>query len=744
MTDIITDIEDRFNVRFSYKTSLLINQRFSYKGTIELKVFLNAISEEKNLEFIFLDEENIVIKSSFDKIFDSNALEEIVVVTEYLTAGFDQNKKDGSITMNPNKLGILPGLTEPDILQSLQLLPGISSPTESASNLHIRGGAPDHNLILYDGIKIYHQGHLFGMISPFNPYIVESVDVFRSGTKAQYGDRISGIIDINSMTEIPDEFSGGAGANFLHADTYFKIPLQKNKIGLLFSVRRSINDVINLPTFNSLSDKVFQNTSVEIVNDLSVEEELTILDDTFNFFDANTKLIFTPNEFNKISISGLLVDNSLNYANVDLDGYGTRDKLDLENKGISTSWDFDSKKDWSFSSVLKYSEFNSNYSFEEFQDMIIEDDASSTNLVKDFGFQLQGKYRLNTNMKLNMGYEYSKFDVSYTLNFNDDVPIVESESNTLTSHNLYVEIEYKTKNIYVRGGLRTSYFSDIERTFFEPRFYLDYLVDESFKLKASAEIKNQAISQLVDFEFNNLGVGNSVWVLADGDEIPVLNNKQVTFGFLYNRNGWKFDVESYYKKVKGLTSFTRGFGSALQVTEYASGNNTVFGIDVLLKKKINKFRTWLGYSYSKSDFEFSNLQSGKFPGNFDQRHVLSWSNSYKYKKFQFSFGWQFATGKPYSVATNFVDDEVIYNQQNNARLSNYHKLDVSAFYDFYLNTKSSVKARIGASIINLYNRDNEVDKTFNINEDTTGNEFLVEQTNIGLGITPNLVFRVYF
>ncbi|MFY0631638.1 MAG: TonB-dependent receptor plug domain-containing protein [Flavobacteriaceae bacterium] len=744
VSEIITDLEDRFDVHFSYRSSLLTNLQFSYKGNVDLKSFLDIVSEEMNLEFIFLDEENIVIKSSFDSSFDVNALDEIVVVTEYLTAGFDQNKKDGSITMNPNKLGILPGLTEPDVLQSLQLLPGVSSPTESASNLHIRGGTPDQNLVLYDGIKIYHQGHLFGMISPFNPYIVESVDIFRSGTKAQFGDRIAGVIDLNSLAEIPSEFSGGAGSNFLHTDAYIKTPLKKDKIGLLVSVRRSINDIVNLPTFNSLSNKVFQNTIIEVINNQAVEEELAVLENKFNFIDANAKLIFTHNKSHKISISSLLVDNSLNYENSDEDTYGTRDLLDVSNKGVSVQWDFRMNEKWNFNSIVKFSEFKSGYSFEEFFNNSTIDQGANSNLVKDIGIQVKGEYAMNSNSKLNVGYDYTNLNVNYSINFGDNNGAFENDFNKLSGHHLFIENEYKGKNFYARIGVRTSYLSEFERVYFEPRFYADYQLNESFKVRASAEVKNQAISQLVSFEFNNLGIGNSIWALADDDGVPVLNNKQFSFGFLFDKNGWKLDVESYYKKVKGLTSFTRGFSSTTQPTEFASGNSTVVGFDVLLKKRINKFRTWLGYTFSKNNFEFSELQNGKFPGNFDQRHVISWANTYKYKKFQFSLGWQFATGKPYSVASGFQNDEVLYSQQNNARLSNYHKLDASAFHDFYLDTTRKIKARLGVSIINVYGRNNVLDKSFKVEENSSGNDVLVEQTNIGLGITPNFVFRVYF
>jgi len=746
LSQIIADLEDRFDIRFSYKSNLIEGQNFSYNNTVELKTFLNAISEEKNLEFIFIGTENVVIKSSFDLAFDANALDEVVLVTEYLTAGFDQNKKDGSVTMNPNKLGVLPGLTDPDVLQSLQLLPGISSPTESASNLHIRGGTPDQNLILYDGIKIYHQGHMFGMISPFNPYIVEDVKVFRSGTKAQFGDRIAGVIDINSLDEVPKRVSGGAGANFLHADAYIKAPLQEDKIGLVFSARRSINDIVSLPTFNSFSDKVFQNTIIEFVNNLAVEEELDVVDDEFTFLDINAKLIFTPDEFNKISISSLLVDNTLNYANVDIENEGSRDRLDLTNSGVSLQWAYNPQGDWNLDTTIRYSNYDSQYSFEELLNFGDPEKDSNTNNVKDFGAQIQAGYAESDDVKAFLGYEFVNYDVSYFLNFGTvSTPENFDFQSKLSGHNLYSEGQFKIDNLFIRSGLRLTSYNNTDKLFFEPRLYADYQVSDAFKLKASAEVKNQAISQVVSFDFNNFGLGDTIWVLFDEEEeVPILNNKQFTFGFFLDQDGWKLDVEGYYKKVTGLTSLTRGFVSANSEDEYYQGNSTVRGIDILIKKKIKTFRTWLAYSYSKNDFEFPDLQNGTFPGNFDQRHVFSWTGSYKYKAFQFSLGWQFATGRPYTDVFFGGTNVVNTGGQNGSRLGNYHKLDMSAFYDFHLDPENSIRARLGLSVINLYNRDNEIDRTLAPEEDELGNIELLERSNVGLGITPNLVFRVYF
>jgi len=745
LTQIIADLEDRFDIRFSYKSNLLEGQNFTYNKSANLKDFLNAISEEKNIEFIFLGKENVVIKSSFDLAFDANALEEVVLVTEYLTSGFDQNKKDGSVTLKPNKLGALPGLTDPDVLQSLQLLPGISSPTESASNLHIRGGTPDQNLILYDGIKIYHQGHMFGMISPFNPYIVENVNVFRSGTKAEFGDRIAGVIDINSLNEVPKEVSGGAGANFLHADAFVKVPIQDDKVGLVFSARRSLNDIANLPTFNSFSDKVFQNTKIEFVNDGVIEEELEVIDDQFRFLDVNAKLIVTPDDFHKISISGLLVDNSLNFANVDFENDGTRDRLDLINSGISAQWEYNPKGNWNLDATIRYSAFDSEYDFTEIVNGANDEFFNNLNTVCDLGIQVQGGYSFDKNVKAFLGYEFVNYDVSYFFTFNDEGAVQNEDFNSnLSGHNLYAEGQFKVDDFFLRGGFRVTSYASANKLFFEPRLYADYQVSDAFKLKASAETKNQAISQIVSFEFNELQLAETTWVLFDEEEgVPVLNNQQFTFGFFLDQAGWKLDVEGYYKKVTGLTSFTRGFGSNSTTTEddFSTGNSTVRGVDVLLKKKIKRFRTWLGYSYSKNDFEFPEVQAGQFPGNFDQTHILSWSGSYKYQQFQFSLGWQFATGRPFTPVIGNAGDDIIYGPENASRLASYHKLDFTGFYDFHLDNDHQVKARLGFSVINLYNRDNVIDRRFVLDDDENT---ILEQANVGLGITPNLVFRVYF
>lgn len=248
---------------------------------------------------------------------------------------------DGAVRFSPNSVAVLAGLPEPDILQNIQLLPGIESPSETATGLYIRGGSPDQNLILWDGIKMYNSNHFFGMLSAFNPYITNNIKIYRSGAKPEYGDRIAGIIDIKTDTEIPTKLQGGIGINMTHADAYLKIPLS-NKLGILVSARRSLTDILETPTFNKFADKIFQNTSISATHD-EYTTDISEEKGRYYFTDFSFKIMSPISEKDYISISGIFTKNKLNYA-FNLEGFkqGFSDNLRIDNQGIRVLW----KKKW--------------------------------------------------------------------------------------------------------------------------------------------------------------------------------------------------------------------------------------------------------------------------------------------------------------------------------------------------------------------------------------------------------------
>jgi len=753
---VISDLETKFSVRFAFNSAILKDKTIRFSGNSTLEEILTIIKQQAALNFQFLDANNIIIKRAvFDPDVATTDLDEVLISKEYLTIGFDKIENDGSITVSPDELGILPGLTEPDVLQSLQLLPGISSPTESASDIHIRGGTPDQNLVLWDGIKMYHQGHFFGQISAFNPYITETINVFRSGTSAKYGDRISGVIDIRSSDEVHDSLHIGIGANLIQADAYIKAPIIKNKLSLTASFRRSYSDILNTFTFQKMRNKVFQNTKIDDgTTSQFAYSQFVELENKFYFTDYNFKSVWKPNNKHTISFSSLFVVNKLDYSSINYDqNLNSVDNLDLTNSGFNFKWDVSLSDKINLKASAYSSSYKSKYGY---QDSYGPDDlyvTNNLNYIEDLGATIGLHYVSNKNHLFRIGYDLVSNTTNYVIssNYNNINPFEEKDSDKLNIHSLFFEHLFKKQKWTIQTGIRASQISNIDKRFLEPRLYLNYKLNLYWGLKTSFEVKNQSISKVLSTTQNDLGLGNSLWVLADKDR-PIINNRQFSIGTLYEHKGWKLDIDGYYKKTKGLTSLKNIFYLTERGDTFNKGESESYGIDFLIKKRIKNFRSWLSYSLSKTNYFFEEVNNNNwYLGNFDQTHILSLSNTFTYKKFQFSLGWNIATGKPYTntIAIDNQTGNITYEPLNASRLKTYHKLDASIVYDFYLNNKKSVKARIGASVINIYDRANELEKTFRADdiEPITSPIYdyrIIEETNYGLGFTPNFVFRLNF
>ena len=753
LTDVVSDIETKFNIKLSYSSELVNNQFITFQQEdVTLQDLFRIVEEQTNMAFSKVSERYYIIKKQSQiNLSDTQQLDEILI-KEYLTSGISENK-DGSINLSPSKLGILPGLTEPDVLQSLQLIPGVQSPNETASELYIRGGTPDQNLILWDGIKMYHSGHFFGMLSAFNPYITDEITLYKSGTKARYGNRISGVIDISSDNDIPKAIEGGFGFNMINVDAYLKAPLS-NSTAILFSIRRSFTDAFKTATFKNLSKRVFQDTKISQGNKVFEDDEVTITKDLFYFSDITFKAIVKPTVKDEIVFSNLITKNKLDYGFlIEEFDEASNDKLDVKNLGSSITWNHNYNN--AFSHQLKgyYSNFDlkyvgSNSITDEFSDQL-----SKENRIDDFGLSFDSQWKVNTLNIFGFGYQFSSNKVKYALSFKDSESPEDdyNESNTETNdtHALYADYQYnKADKWFVNLGLRTNYISVLDKVYIEPRLQFETRLLEHLKLKMSAESLHQAVSQVVEFSTQEFGLENQIWVLSDGERIPLLKSIQFTAGFVFNKNGWNLDIEGYYKDIKGLTSFTIGFDNADDF--FSEGESHVLGLDVLLKKRIEKYRTWLGYSLIKNEFNFSNINDGNpFPGNFDITHSLSWSHTYEWKNFNVSLGWNIRTGIPYTKALGLIDTAdgtvINYDEINADRLPNYHRLDISTTYKFNVSKNEKWKGKLGFSLFNIYNVENILSRTYDKGQSPVDNtEVLLEVNKVSLGITPNLLFRIEF
>ncbi|PIA79365.1 hypothetical protein BFR04_00495 [Gaetbulibacter sp. 4G1] len=753
LASVIADIQNESGVIFSFANAIIEGKQITLsEKDISLDELLVILEDQTGLKFKKVSESQIIItpkaKTPYNQVLDE------VVISGYVTSGIDRNK-DGSIDVTSKNLGILPGLVTPDISQSMQLIPGISTLDESASHIQIRGGTPDQNLILFDDIKLYSTGYLFGMFSTFNPYATEKARIFKSGTSAAYGDRISGIIDISTGETIPEKNESSLGIDGLSIDGFFKNKLN-DKTALFLFARRSYADVAKSPTYNAYAETIFRNTGAPVFtadgSSINLETDDDYTEDTstnkFSFYDVNAKLIYQPSKQHKIIFSNLITQNTLDFS-FDKAGELRIDDQKVQNFGTSLRWDFDTSNQHKLIAKTYLSHYKSDYTnLEIINGNVTEEANSRKNKITDFGFEVQSKHTFDKKHTLQYGYQLSNTQVYFLL---DKQEVFEPESNEfeeLDQHNFknafFTEYQYRFRNAgFLSTGMRGVHYGGVKRAFLEPRITIEYPISKGFRIKTALERRHQPISQLVEFSQTELRLENNIWRLSD-ERFPLLKSDQISGGLLFKRQGWTLDIDAYYKELEGLTSFTAGFSTPQ--LELSQGNSSIKGIDVLLKKKINNYRVWAGYTYNDIKFEFPSIQDGQFSGNNDITHAFRISNTLKVESWQLSLGWQYRTGKPVTPINSFnsVGNIVDFGGVNSQRLKDFHRLDASAIYNFTPRQDKDWKGQLGFSMLNIYNRKTPTSVTYRSEDEGSGLELKQVIQRFSLGFTPNISFRLFF
>ncbi|MBL0013425.1 MAG: Plug domain-containing protein [Flavobacterium sp.] len=247
LKEFLVDVESKFDIKYSYVDSIIAREEITIlPKDYTLQEMQIAIEQQTSLQVVAIDQRYFSIVRQMDEPIRSEQLKEILV-EGFLAKGIDKVGQD--IVLSPRKLEMLPGVTDADILLSLQQLPGVKSPNETSSGLNIRGGTLDQNLILWDGIRMYHPGHLFGMISGFNPNAAQAVTYHNKATSPKYGERIASVIDIRSSDKVENQLKVDAGINGLHADMFLQTPIFKDKLGVQIFGKKVIYRMVAIANF---------------------------------------------------------------------------------------------------------------------------------------------------------------------------------------------------------------------------------------------------------------------------------------------------------------------------------------------------------------------------------------------------------------------------------------------------------------------------------------------------------------
>lgn len=670
-------------------------------------------------------------------------LPEVVVYT-FLTEGITK-LDDGSTQISTANFGIIPGLIEPDVLQTIQSLPGIKSIDETVSDINVRGGTNDQNLVLWNGIKMYQSGHFFGLISAFNPYLTKKTTVFKNGTPSRYGDGISSVIRIDTENDISNRFSGGAGFNLISGDIFGQIPLSE-KLAVQLSGRRSSTDFLDTPTFNQFFDRALQDSEIRNSDNLLINENIE-RNEEFFFFDITGKILYDINDIHKLRVNLIRFSNLLDFSQTNLeDNTSTQSRLGQSNFSVGTQLN------------SKWSERFSTYVNTYFTQYQLDSESNfangiqrlaQTNTVEERFLRLESNYKLNDFWQSNLGYQYTETGITNTT----DVSQPQFFSNIkgiVRNHAPYIDVNYKSENqkLEVTAGTRVNYIQNPDtftRLLVEPRLHLRYQLHPNLQLQVQGEFKSQTTNQIIDLEQNFLGIENRRWIISDNDELPITQSRQGSAGFIYDRNNLYIGLEGFYKQVDGVSTRTQGFQNQNQF-DGEIGGYTVNGIEFLINKKETNYSLWLSYTFNDNTYIFNSIIPSSFPNNLDIRHTITAAGTYTINRLKLGIGINYRTGPPFTqplagdlgLDTTLFPPEINFENPNSRRLPDFYRIDASAIYPFQLG--QNLRATAGISVLNITNRRNTLDRFFRV---TTENE-IESVGDISLGITPNISFRVKF
>lgn len=683
------------------------------------------------------------------------------------------------VTISPKQIEMLPQIGEVDIFRSLQLLPGISAINDGSAGLYIRGGTPDQNLTLLDGMTIYHVDHFFGFFSAFNANAIKDVQVYKGGFGAKYGGRLSSVVDLTGKTGDVNNFKMSLGASLLSVNGVAQIPLG-GKGSILISARRSYVDFINSGAYDTIYGFLTgedQSAQTQAPGGggggpRGVNMQQESVQPSFYYYDLNVKGSYQLGVDDFVALtfysSKDFLDESQgeeSFTSFRGNENGTRTRSDLTdwgNIGSSLKW----SRRWSdrFYSdiILSYSDYNSNNNFmNDFQFNVVDDSSSflpksfsriEDNTINDLTLRIDNDWVLHKDHKISLGGTVTSINTSYNFTVNDTLSIVNRQGDAFQTV-LYLQDKWKLlDNLEVNLGIRSTHYSATSKIYVEPRASFIYSFNNMLKLKGAFGDNYQFINQITNEDV--LEGSREFWMLADESLQPGFSRHYI-LGLEYTTAGYLFSIEGYYKELENLLEFSQRTqrdprsiiaNSENYTANFFMGDGISKGIEFLAQKRFGSLSGWVSYTLGKVDYTFPDFNDGNpFPATQDRRHEFKVIGTYKVGKWYLSATWIYASGQAYTAPESqyyitLLDGQsesyIHVSDKNAYRLPDYHRLDLSAAFNF---TTKSFGGQFGLSIFNAYNNENVWYRKY----DLESAPIVVTDVTM-LGITPTLFFKINF
>jgi hypothetical protein len=644
---------------------------------------------------------------------DDNSLEEIEISTERKDNNVEGTQM-GTIELTTETIKNIPALFgEVDVLKAIQLLPGVQAAGEGNTGFYVRGGGSDQNMVLLDDALVYNTGHLFGFFSIFNSDAIKNTTLVKGGMPAEYGGRLSSVVDVTMKEGNMKRYEVEGGIGLISSRVTFQGPFKKDVSSFLVSFRRTYAFDIAQPALNRTD---FAGTN-------------------YNFYDLNLKANYIFNDKNRLYLSGYFGRDVFVYNSVPRN---TNIRIPWGNATSTLRWNhlFNDKLFMNTTFIFNNYKFDFRAKTEDFV-------FSVNSGVRDFNLKFDLDYFWNSKNTLKFGYHYtfhtySPNSVQATL---DDT---ELETNLQDKHGhemgLYVQDEMEvSKRVKLNMGLRlalyqaTGPFTEIIptepgmadtiryrtlqpiKTYInpEPRISMRIGIDETSSLKAGITLNHQ-YAHLVST--SNSTLPTDVWVPSSKNVKPQ-RALQYALGYFKNfkDNMFEASVEVYYKHLWNQIEFNESYTAEFNVEleeDFVFGRGQSYGAEFFFKKRLGDLSGWVGYTFSKTDRIFEELNEGKrYPAKFDRTHDVSINLSYEINDV-ISLGgtWVYATGNAFTIATEvyFIGNALVtgYGDRNGIRLKSYHRLDLSMTVVPRYVQDRKFKSSFNFSIYNVYNRKN--------------------------------------
>lgn len=647
---------------------------------------------------------------------DNNQLEEVVIVSDKAEAGITATQMGAQeipiaqIKNTPSILG------EADVMKTIQLMPGVQAGVEGSAGLYVRGGGPDQNLILLDGVPVYNVDHLFGFFSVFTPEAVKKVTLFKSSFPARFGGRLSSVVDVRSNDGDMKKYHGTLSVGLLSSKIQLEGPIIRDKTSFNISARRSYIDLIAKP-FMPKDDKI-----------------------SYYFYDINAKINHKFSDRSRLFLNFYNGKDSYYFKTTDSSSSMYKDKMSLNwgNTIATARWNYIFNQKLFSNTTVAYNKYRMDANSTVYTKTNLIESISESNYhsnyhsgICDWSYLIDFDYNPTPahHIKFGAGYLHHDFrpEVATSKIQEKEDGITKQDTlynsisnSTIQAHEVsaYIEDNFDIgSRLRMNVGLHLSMFRVQKRNYFsaQPRVSARYQLTRHTALKASYTKMSQYIHLLSS---TPISMPTDLWVPVTS-KIKPMQAHQYSLGSYYTGlPGWEFSVEGYYKQMRNVLEYKEGVSflgsSSGWENKVEMGKGRSMGIEFMAQKTTGKTTGWIAYTLAKSDRKFAvgGINNGeRFPYKYDRRHNLSLVVNHKFSnRIDIGASWIFSTGGTATIAEEVtaiirpgedaIQQKDYIEKRNNYRLPASHRLNIGV--NFNKKTKHGVRTW-NISLYNAYN-----------------------------------------